>query len=359
MTPLTASQIDVIARACHEANRAWCLAHGDDSQRGWDVAEKWQRESARRGVSVALSGAGPREQHEAWSRDKIADGWVYGTVKDATAKTHPCLVAYDALPASQQAKDGIYIAVVRAFAAAFAAVPHVVAAGTKLMNRVADVSQPVAAKIMLEVEGESAEGPGVVRFRRGDEDPWTEVQVLDMSDAVGRLGTDVNWPHMRESVKAWLAGGSVDPVLAWLAEGMQVREEIEGLRTTRRDVRSRRRVMLRAWSVRLRRQLGERWTTSARPRGYGITLRRDDRVRLHVGGFGVLGRWTRPHATLYAHGLTLRGTLVHALDVLAKLDRLKSRETIEAAYAAAEAAVPPVEMPQHWKDITLTGDPHE
>lgn len=120
---MDANQIDTIARACHEANRAWCLAVGDTSQKPYDDADEWQRESARRGVSIAAGGAGPAEQHEAWCADKRADGWIYGDVKDPGTKRHPCLVPYADLPAAQKAKDRIYIAVVVSFIAAFEMVP--------------------------------------------------------------------------------------------------------------------------------------------------------------------------------------------------------------------------------------------
>lgn len=115
---MNAEQIEACARAAHEANRALCIFQGDMTQKTWDEAEEWQRESARRGVTVALSGEGPRAQHEAWRADKLADGWRYGAVKDAIAKTHPCLLDYDALPPQQQVKDAVYLAVVRAMAEA-------------------------------------------------------------------------------------------------------------------------------------------------------------------------------------------------------------------------------------------------
>jgi hypothetical protein len=104
------------ARVCHEVNRALCDAFGDQSQAPWDDAEEWQRESAIKGVHFALANpeAGPAAQHDAWCRDKVAAGWTYGTVKDATAKTHPCLVPYDQLPPEQRAKDHSFRAVVRA-----------------------------------------------------------------------------------------------------------------------------------------------------------------------------------------------------------------------------------------------------
>lgn len=113
------AKIETIARACHEANRAWCLYHGDTSQVAWGECPENIRQSAIAGVWLAANGSTPEQQHEAWCTFKMADGWVYGTVKDIAAKTHPCLVPYADLPAEQKAKDAIYIGVVRAFVAAF------------------------------------------------------------------------------------------------------------------------------------------------------------------------------------------------------------------------------------------------
>lgn len=108
-----------IARVCHEVNRALCESFGDQSQKPWDDAAGWQRESAIKGVEFALTNpdAPASAQHDAWSADKIANGWVYGQIKDADAKTHPCLVPFDQLPPEQQAKDRTLKAVVRAMTA--------------------------------------------------------------------------------------------------------------------------------------------------------------------------------------------------------------------------------------------------
>lgn len=119
---MTDLQIELVAVACHEANRSWCLIQGDTSQRRWEDAEPWQRQSAIAGVKFALHGSTPRKQHDAWCATKIHDGWVYGPVKDAQAKTHPCLVEYDELPPEQKAKDKIFLGVVRAFQEALDAV---------------------------------------------------------------------------------------------------------------------------------------------------------------------------------------------------------------------------------------------
>ena len=110
--------IQKIARACHEANRAICEAAGDHSQRPWEQAEQWQRDSAIKGVQFAIQhpDAAPSAQHDAWMADKLADGWRYGDVKDAAAKTHPCIVPYDALPFEQRVKDHVFRAIVATLA---------------------------------------------------------------------------------------------------------------------------------------------------------------------------------------------------------------------------------------------------
>jgi hypothetical protein len=47
-------------------------------------------------------------------KQKVADGWVYGPVKDAVKREHPCMVPFTELPREQQAKDFIFRAVVHA-----------------------------------------------------------------------------------------------------------------------------------------------------------------------------------------------------------------------------------------------------
>lgn len=104
-----------IAMIAHNVNRAYCLALGDDSQVDWDDAPDWQKRSALNGVKMIESNpdAGPSASHESWLKEKIDSGWVYGEVKDADEKTHPCCVPYDELPVEQKAKDFIFGAVVR------------------------------------------------------------------------------------------------------------------------------------------------------------------------------------------------------------------------------------------------------
>lgn len=108
--------LDKIARMCHEVNRAYCEALGDMSQVSWDDAPEWQRESARMGVDLHLMGDfGPEASHISWMTQKLNDGWVYGPVKDAEKKEHPCIVPFAELPLEQQAKDFIFRAIVHVF----------------------------------------------------------------------------------------------------------------------------------------------------------------------------------------------------------------------------------------------------
>jgi len=107
--------LDAIARVCHEVNKAYCEALGDNSQPTWEDAPAWQRESARMGVDLHLMGIfGPEASHISWMNQKLEDGWTYGPVKDPEAKQHPCMVPFDQLPREQQAKDYIFRAVVHA-----------------------------------------------------------------------------------------------------------------------------------------------------------------------------------------------------------------------------------------------------
>lgn len=105
-----------IARICHAVNRAYCRSIGDDSQPAWEDAPDWQKESAINGVQFHLNNeTTPAASHENWLNQKVADGWVYGPVKDPEKKEHPCMVPYDQLPVEQRTKDYLFKAVCDCF----------------------------------------------------------------------------------------------------------------------------------------------------------------------------------------------------------------------------------------------------
>ncbi len=107
--------IEDIARVAHEVNRAYCQALGDESQLPWLDAPVWQRDSAVDGVCFHKENpdASPSASHDNWLAEKERNGWRYGREKNAADKTHPCMMAFDALPAEQRAKDFLFRAVVR------------------------------------------------------------------------------------------------------------------------------------------------------------------------------------------------------------------------------------------------------
>ena len=111
------NDLEMLARQCHEANRGYCRALGDDSQKSWDEAEQWQRDSAIAGVKAVLENPAitPEDLHGNWMAHKIRNGWVYGEIKDAEKKTHPCMVAYDRLPVEQRAKDSIFRGIINGY----------------------------------------------------------------------------------------------------------------------------------------------------------------------------------------------------------------------------------------------------
>jgi len=95
---------------CHEVNRSYCAALGDDSQVPWEEAPDWQKQSAVLGVEFHQENldASASASHECWLKEKIDNGWKYGDVKDPEKKEHPCCVPFDELPVEQQVKDHLF-----------------------------------------------------------------------------------------------------------------------------------------------------------------------------------------------------------------------------------------------------------
>lgn len=107
---------ELIAKMCHNVNKAYCEATGDLSQPSWEDAPDWQKESALAEVLFHLDKeVTPEQSHISWMKEKSDNGWVYGEVKDPESKTHPCMVAYEDLPQEQRVKDHLFKAIVDSF----------------------------------------------------------------------------------------------------------------------------------------------------------------------------------------------------------------------------------------------------
>lgn len=107
--------IDEVARVVHEALTAIQVIHGDPvPSPHWDDATQDTRDSCLEGVRDAMSASTPEELHDDWCAHLRRRGWVYGEVKDASAKTHPCLVPFDELDPYQRVKSRVFVAIVQA-----------------------------------------------------------------------------------------------------------------------------------------------------------------------------------------------------------------------------------------------------
>jgi ryanodine receptor 2 len=54
---------------------------------------------------LALTELLAENAHELWARQRLADGWTYGSRRDDDAKKHPCLVPYAELADSEKQYD--------------------------------------------------------------------------------------------------------------------------------------------------------------------------------------------------------------------------------------------------------------
>jgi hypothetical protein len=102
------------ARICHEINLVYALSLGDTHQYPWDQLPQHVKDSVIHGVQYRLlhPDLTPAQSHQAWVEYKLAEGWIYGPVKDYNLKTHPSLVPFDQLPPSEQVKDHLFTTLV-------------------------------------------------------------------------------------------------------------------------------------------------------------------------------------------------------------------------------------------------------
>ena len=54
---------------------------------------------------LALTERLAENAHDNWAKQRLADGWTYGSQRDDAAKTHPDLVPYSDLPESEKEYD--------------------------------------------------------------------------------------------------------------------------------------------------------------------------------------------------------------------------------------------------------------
>lgn len=104
--------VETLARGAHRLLQEYKGACGEDAGPDWDEAPVDLKTLTRSGVRGVLRGDTPIESHERWVAGKRAQGWVYGPVKDAERKTHPCLLPWQELPQGDKVKDVLFATLV-------------------------------------------------------------------------------------------------------------------------------------------------------------------------------------------------------------------------------------------------------
>jgi len=98
------NKIDFIANVRHIAWVSFQIAANQESN---EKINDDQLESLKDGIAYMLNHSylTPEENHANWMKKKIAQGWIYGAIKDFEKKTHPDLVPFDKLPEIEKRKD--------------------------------------------------------------------------------------------------------------------------------------------------------------------------------------------------------------------------------------------------------------
>jgi hypothetical protein len=123
MPKLEKNEIELCARAAHEMNRSFCALQGDSSHKSWDDTSEDLKQTARLSVvNIVEFDFNAEKTHEAWVNDKVARGYQLGA-KDDVKKTHPCLLPFAQLAFEIQAKDKLWVSVVKEFMTARWSIP--------------------------------------------------------------------------------------------------------------------------------------------------------------------------------------------------------------------------------------------
>jgi hypothetical protein len=105
-----------IAKICHEAVAAYSKSLGDSKAiPSWDKATEEEKEAVTKSVILHIGSvdAYPAENHNAWVKERVDSGWVFGEVEDEKKKTHPFILPFDQLPIEQQIKEHLLRGIVQ------------------------------------------------------------------------------------------------------------------------------------------------------------------------------------------------------------------------------------------------------
>jgi len=110
------AKVNRIARVCHSVLRDYGMFHNPKRESVHiDEAPACVRESISDGVSFVVNNpdATPADLHNHWVELRTQEGWKCGRVKDTTAKIHPNLCPFAALPRAEKLKSVLFLAVAK------------------------------------------------------------------------------------------------------------------------------------------------------------------------------------------------------------------------------------------------------
>lgn len=104
-----------IAKAGYEVCRAFEISNGITNDTDWEKLDKTRKDNLTKAVGMLRSKKRTHVSsiHESWIDNMIRNGWSYGKVYDAEAKTHPDMIDYRSLSPLHRAKDKLFFQTVR------------------------------------------------------------------------------------------------------------------------------------------------------------------------------------------------------------------------------------------------------
>lgn len=102
------------AKMCHEVERSYCAAIREDCK-PWVELNEVEKNHVIGKVAFRILYPDTKASafHDSWMIAMMAKGWKYGKQVHQESKTHPNLKPFHHLPADQQAKDHIFMAIVQ------------------------------------------------------------------------------------------------------------------------------------------------------------------------------------------------------------------------------------------------------
>jgi hypothetical protein len=100
--------VEQFGRLNHALRREVARIFGDGTvPPDWDDAPEWMHADSARDARELLGNPGmmAEDGHGRWMRQKIAEGWKWGPVRDDEKKEHPSIRPFDQLPPGERLKD--------------------------------------------------------------------------------------------------------------------------------------------------------------------------------------------------------------------------------------------------------------